>query len=100
MAVGVLLNLSGVTQEQYEQVNEKLFGQYPMPADKAPDGCVMHSAGPSEDGWYVYDIWESPEQFQRFGEEQVGPAMAEVLGGGGPPPQPQFFPIHNFVIAD
>jgi hypothetical protein len=98
MAVGVLINLPGITQEQYEQVTAKMFGQYPMKADQAPDGLHVHSAGPSEDGWYAYDIWESPEHFQRFGEEKVGPAMAEVVGAGGPP-QPQFYPIHGFVIA-
>ena len=99
MTVGVLLNLPGITQEQYEQVNTKMFWQFPMKPDQAPDGCLMHSAGPMPNGWYVYDIWESPEHFQRFGEEQVGPAMAEVVGGGGPPPQPEFFPIHNVVFS-
>jgi hypothetical protein len=99
MAVGMLLNLPGVTQEQYEQVTEKIFGQYPMRADQAPDGLRMHSAGTGEDGWYVYDIWDSPEHFQRFAEQHVGPAMAEVVGEGGPPPQPQFFPVHGFVFA-
>ena len=24
------------------------------------------------DGWYVYDIWESPAQFQRFGVTCLG----------------------------
>ena len=41
MAVGVLLNLPGITQEQYEEVNTKLFGQFPMKPDQAPDGCLM-----------------------------------------------------------
>lgn len=98
MAVGVLLNMPGITQDQYEQVTAKIFGQYPMRADQTPDGCLMHSAGPMPGGWYVYDVWESPEHFGRFGESQVGPAMAEVVGPGDPP-QPEFFPIHNYVTA-
>jgi hypothetical protein len=98
MAVGVLLSVPGVTQEQYEQMNVKLFGQYPMRVDQTPDGCLMHSAGAMPGGWYVYDIWESPEQFQRFAEEQIGPTMAEVVGPGDPP-KPEFFPIHNLVFA-
>jgi hypothetical protein len=98
MAVGILINMPGVTQEQYEQVTTKLFGQYPMRSEDAPDGLLMHSAGPTQDGWYVYDLWESPEQFQRFGEERVGPAMAEVVGAGGPP-QPEIYPVHGYLFA-
>jgi hypothetical protein len=99
MAVGVLIALPGVTQEQYEQVTAKIFGQYPMNPSDAPDGCYVHSAGPHAGGWYVYDIWESKEHFARFGEEKIGPAMAEVLGGEGPPPTPEFFEVSNFVVA-
>jgi hypothetical protein len=38
MAVGVLINLPGITQEQYEEVTAKIFGQYPMQRDQAPKG--------------------------------------------------------------
>ena len=98
MAVGMLLNMPGVTQEQYEQVNEKLFGQYPMRPDQAPEGLILHSAGSTPVGWYVYDIWESREDFQRFGE-RVGPAMEEVVGGAAGQAQPEFFEIHGYVLA-
>ena len=99
MAVGVLIMLPGVTQDQYEQVTAKIFGQYPMRADAAPDGCILHSAGPSPAGFYVYDIWESKEHFGRFGEEKVGPAMAAVMGADTPGPAPEFFEIANLVVA-
>src|SRR5438874_6624462 len=61
MPVGMLQTLQGVTKEQYDQVNEKMFGQSPPPADKAPDGLIVHSAGPTQGGWYIYDIWESKD---------------------------------------
>ena len=44
-------------------------------------------------------IWESREAFERFMEEKLGPALAEVMGG--PPPgggAPQYFPINVLVI--
>ena len=97
MPVGMLQTLQGVTKEQYDQVNEKMFGQSPPPADKAPDGLIVHSAGPTQGGWYIYDIWESPEHFQRFATEKLGPAMAATGAGGGAQPQPQFFPIETLV---
>jgi hypothetical protein len=99
MAVGVLVSLPNVTQEQYEQVTAKMFGHYPMEPSESPDGLIVHTAGPVPDGWYVYDIWESPQHFQRFGEERVGPAMQEVMGAGGPGPEPQFFEITGLVVA-
>ena len=59
----------------------------------------MHSAGQGQQGYYVYDIWESREAFERFMEERLGPALAEVMGG--PPPAggaPQYFPIEVLAI--
>ena len=99
MAIGVLISLPGIKQQQYEQVTAKIFGQYPMDPGQSPDGLIVHSAGPTPDGWYVYDIWESTEQFQRFGEERVSPAMQEVMGAGTEGPQPQFFEITALVVA-
>jgi hypothetical protein len=49
-------------------------------------------------GWYVYDIWESKEDFQRFAEDKLGPATQPIAGGqmGG---EPQYFEIHGLVQA-
>ena len=44
-------------------------------------------------------IWESREAFERFMEEKLGPALAEVMGG--PPPEggaPQYFPTDVLII--
>ena len=99
MAVGVLIAAPELTKELYDKVNEKVFGHAgPIRDDEAPDGLILHSAGPGEQGYYIYDIWESPEAFGRFMEGKMGPAIAEVMGG--PPPDsgaPQFFPIDVLV---
>ncbi len=98
MAVGMLMNLPGVTQAQYEQVNQNLWGRSSMEPEDAPDGLIVHTAGATPDGWYVYDIWESKEHFQRFAEGKLGEATQAVAGGqmGG---EPQFFEIHSLVQA-
>ena len=98
MAVGVLAAAPEFTKQVYDNITEKMFGHSPMRADEAPEGLIMHSAGQGEQGYYVYDVWESREAFERFMEEKLGPAMAEVMGG--PPPEggaPQFFPIDVLV---
>lgn len=97
MAVGMLLAGEGVTEDSYRQLTEAMFGSYPMPEDKAPDGLLLHTAGQSEQGWYIYDVWESPEHFQRFAADKLAPAMESTGAGGGAQPQPQFFPVSTLV---
>jgi hypothetical protein len=86
-----------VTAENYRKLSEAMFGDYPMSEEKSPEGLILHTAGQSEQGWYVYDVWESPEHFQRFAAEQLGPAIEATGAGGGAQPEPQFFPIEVMV---
>src|SRR5262249_7590701 len=100
MAVGILMAGAEFTKQIYNDVTERMFGHAaPMRDDESPEGLIVHSAGQGEQGFYVYDIWESREAFDRFMETKLGPAVAEVMGG--PPPEtgaPQFFPIEVLVI--
>lgn len=97
MAVGVLMTMPGIKQAQYEQINEKLFGHYPFDSSDAPDGLLMHSAGPAPEGWYVYDIWESKDHFKRFGEERLAPAVRDTVGADVASGRPEFYEIANLV---
>ena len=97
MAVGVLLAGEGLTRDAYVAVTEKVFGGYPMRADQSPDGLIVHTAGESPMGFYIYDIWESKEQFQRFIDSMVGPAMQEIGGERGA--EPAFYEIETLVEA-
>ena len=101
MAVGMLQMLQGATKEQYEAINQKLFGQSTPATDRLPQGLIMHSAGPAEGGWYIYDVWESKEDFQRFMEGDLGRAIGEVFGDQPPPPgsEPQFFEVESLAVA-
>jgi hypothetical protein len=99
MPVGVLIPLPGVAQSDYEEVTTRIFGHYPMEPGDAPEGLLLHTAGPDEGGWYVYDVWESQEAFGRFAEANVGPTMQAVLGDRAPEVAPQFFEIASFVPA-
>lgn len=99
MAVGMLLAGEGITSDRYRELTEAMFGAFPMPESGAPEGLILHTAGESDQGWYVYDVWESKEHFQHFVESKLGPAM-EASGAGtgaGGRPEPQFFPIETLV---
>ena len=97
MAVGMLLAGEGVTEDSYRQLTEAMFGSYPMREDQSPDGLLLHTAGQSDQGWYVYDVWESQDQFQRFVADKLGPAIESTGAAGGARPEPQFFPIETLV---
>ena len=94
MAVGMLLAGELVTRDTYVQATEKIFGNYPMRPDQAPDGLILHTAGETPEGFYIYDVWESKEHFERFNESQVAPAMQAIFGDArpeGPTPEPQYY---------
>src|SRR6185436_11891229 len=55
MAICVIFEAPGMTQAQYDQVPNEVAG------DRPPEGSLSHVAGPTENGWYVVETWESQE---------------------------------------
>src|SRR6185295_6506599 len=86
MPVGMLQMMQGVTKDQYDQVNEQMFGQSAPAMDQLPDGIIVHSARLAGSEWHIYDIWESRDHFQRFMDGQLGEAIRAVFGDQPPPP--------------
>lgn len=95
MAILMVQDIPGGTQEQYEQVVARLSEGRGLksPSDWPVEGLLSHATGPTDNGWRVVDVWESEEAFQRFGEV-LGPLLQEF---GLPAGEPQISPIHNFV---
>jgi hypothetical protein len=91
MAVMMIAELPGTSTAQYDQVNEKLGIR--GPGDE-PEGLIQHLAGQTEDGLLVVDVWESPEQFERFFAEGAAQAIAET---GAPAVEPRVYPVHNMI---
>ena len=74
MAIGVLLDIPGGTQDQYEEVNQKAFGNPKGPSEPI-SGLIVHTAGATKSSWRIFDVWESEDDFQRFMNETIMPAM-------------------------
>jgi hypothetical protein len=81
-------------EETYEAISSRV-----MPGDQLPDGCQAHIAGPVAQGWRVITVWESREVFDRFREEQLLPAIRQVVGGEPPPVEPEVDPVHTLVMS-
>ena len=90
MATAMLLDWERVTQEEYDRINDALdLGVNPI------EGLILHTAGATPTGWRVFDIWESPEAFQRFVQERLMPVIKEVGPEGKGEPQPRLYHLHN-----
>ena len=44
----------------------------------APDGLLLHAAGPTEEGFRIIGIWESEEAWERFRAGRLGPEAEGV----------------------
>lgn len=81
------------SQEVYEQIVDRLG------LDR-PAGGILHLAGPSPNGgWRVIEVWRSREDAVRFLQERFAPAL-RAAGATGPPPQPEFWPVHRLLAAE
>ncbi len=90
MAIGIVFDGLGVTREQYEQV----LGEV-VPGGKLPEGLRYHAGGPTENGWRVFEVWESQEDAQRFFEQTLG----ESLQRAGVNVTPQFSQVTSILSA-
>jgi hypothetical protein len=54
--------------EHYQRFADALDGP-------APDGLVLHAAGPTDEGFRIIEVWESEEAWEQFRTERLGGAM-------------------------
>jgi hypothetical protein len=93
MATVILMEWSGVTQDQYDQVMA-LLGLDAKP----PSGGNFHVCGFTREGMHVLDIWDSQQAFERFQRERLKAAVDAV--GITSSPTVQFFPVHNIYAPN
>ncbi|MET8700666.1 hypothetical protein ACFVUH_00880 [Kitasatospora sp. NPDC058032] len=97
MAIIAVLDLPGVTLEQYEEAVDRLTGGAGLnrPEDWPVRGLLLHAAGPTEDGegWHVTDVWESREAYEHFAAVLM-PILREV---GVPTAAPLICEAYNVV---
>ena len=79
-----------MTQSQYDA----LISDFEL-AEAADPGIgeerVIHLAMPDGDGWFVFDVWESPEAFERMGAV----LMPIFQQHGMTPTAPKVYPVHH-----
>jgi hypothetical protein len=91
MPVAMIVDNPNGSQELYERIRDVLGLEQPA-------GGILHLAGPSPSGgWRVIEVWESEEDARRFIEKRLKTAFETVGAPGPPPPQPEFWAVHNYM---
>jgi hypothetical protein len=91
MSVVMMIHNPNGSRELYEKISAGLT---------LPIGGRVHIAGPApEGGWRVIEVWPSEEDARRFLREEFAPAL-RAAGAAGPPPEPQFWPVHRVTTSD
>ena len=91
MALGFYFAPQSFSKEQYDEAIKRLDAA----GAGSPAGRSYHCAFSGTGGLNVFDVWDSQEAFEKFGETLV-PIMAEL---GTDPGEPQVAEIHNIIIG-
>jgi hypothetical protein len=89
MAVGLILQFPvGLGESEYDTVNKAMGLDPRSGAGEWPAGLIAHTAGMSEQGWVVTEVWESKERQGAFMAERLGPQLATL-----PAPQVTWYEV-------
>jgi len=89
MALGFYFTPSSFTPAQYDDVISRLEAA----GAGAPAGRLHHVALETDGQIQVFDVWDSQESFDAFGETLV-PIMGAI---GADPGQPRVLPVHKII---
>lgn len=89
MTIGVYFHPSSMDAAKYAETVKRLQAA----GAGEPDGRLYHVCFGSGTGLQVFDVWDSQENFERFGEALL-PILQE-LGLGDT--QPMIEPVHNII---
>ncbi len=89
MSFVVRFTPKSMSSEKYDQVIKQLEAA----GAAAPKGRIFHVAFGPKEALRVSDIWDTQENFDRFGQVLM-PIMQEI---GVDPGAPEFIEVHNLI---
>ena len=91
MAILVVGEAAGVTAEQDAAVAKRLYPEGALPA-----GFRIRMAGPMAGGWRIVTLWDSEEDWERFRDERLTPALADIHQALG---APEIWPVDTVLTV-
>jgi hypothetical protein len=79
MATVMMMHWPEVSKEQYEKARKEVNWE-----GNVPNGAKFHVAWFGQDGLRVLDLWESQQEFERFVEQRLMPAVQKIGIQGQP----------------
>jgi len=90
MAIGMYFNPPSFSAAQYEEVDAALEEA----GARTPAERTVHVCFGEGDNLQVFDVWESQEDFDKFGE-----TLLPILAGKGiDPGEPMVAPVHSIIF--
>ena len=91
MALGIYFSPDSFPVDKYDSTLKDLEDA----GAGAPAGRLYHCALASPGGVHVFDVWESQEAFDAFGE-----TLIPILSAAGVDPgEPHIAEIHNIIVG-
>lgn len=89
-SIAVIIEVEDLGSDAYDEMTRTMDAHI---MNEHPS--VSHTAARLPDGgMLIVDLWESPEAFAKFAQEQIGPAGQKVGLG---PIEPRVIPVHNHL---
>jgi hypothetical protein len=80
-------------EEMYRRVNKAI-------GDEMPEGLVVHLVLGAESGLRHIEVWDSQQDWQRFHDERLEPAIHAVLTESGLTEMPSGPRVQEFKLVD
>lgn len=99
MSIVLTQEMPGATRELVEEVTAELHLD-----EGLPTGLIAHTAMEVDGGIRIIDIWETADDFARFEQTKLGPAMMIVAQRNGldlealPAPTQSIAPAFDIVL--
>jgi hypothetical protein len=94
-----------VVQDWVEEETDRSTANYDALAERLqaqgapPPGQLVHTAGFTGNGFRIFDVWESREDFERFVNETLMPMLQDIAPDDDRQPQQTIYELHNYAIA-
>ena len=89
MALGIYFSPPSMTTAQYDECIKQLDAA----GAGAPAGRLYHVSFTFDEKLHVFDVWDSMESFETFGQTLM-PILASL---GADPGQPAISEVHNII---
>ena len=91
MAVTMDLRMPSEAVQLYDPLNRELG----VGKGKLPEGLIYHFATRTNDGFNIFEVWDSQEAFARFANDRLLPTLTKLVSEHAPQLQPTFGQLHN-----